>query len=409
MSGFLRSPADAAGGAPRLREPFAAFVLDDASRQAAIKAANEQGWTGARIADGGIAGAIDTLVDAVTPRVLLIDISESSNPVDDINRLAEVCQEGTRVVALGRVNDIELFRHLMQTGVDDYLVKPVTSDQLNAAFARLTRERAAASEASAPGQLIVLVGARGGIGSSALAVNLAWLTAHDMHKRTALVDLDLQFGSTALALDIEPSRGMAEALQNAARIDDLLIERSSVKIDDQLCVLCAEEGLERAVRMDPAAIDALIDRLRTTFECVVVDLPRAMTAGQATLVSAADAVVVVTDYTLIGARDCPRLLKRIRESAPKGKVLVVANRIGAPGHSDLRRADIEKTIDAKVDFEVPQDQKGASESVQTGKPLVVSAPRSKAAEAMREIARRLCGDAEAAKLSLWRRLTGKAG
>ncbi|MCK6453874.1 MAG: AAA family ATPase, partial [Alphaproteobacteria bacterium] len=403
-----RSPADAAGGAPRLREPFAAFVLDDASRQAAIKAANEQGWTGARVAEGGIAGAIDTLGDAVTPCVLLIDLSESPDPVGDINRLAEVCQEGTRVVALGRVNDIELFRRLMETGVDDYLVKPVTAAQLNTAFARLSRERVATTEALAPGQLVVLIGTRGGIGSTALAVNLAWLAAHDVRKRTALVDLDLQFGSTALALDIEPSRGMAEALQNPGRIDDLLVERSSVKVDEQLCVLCAEEGLERPVRMDPTAIDALIDRLRASYECVVVDLPRAMTAGQAALVGAADAVVVVTDYTLIGARDCPRLLKRIRELSPKGKVIVVANRVGAPGHSDLKRADLEKTIDAKVDCEIPQDQKGASESVQTGKPMVVSAPRSKAADAMRALARQICGDADAAKPSLWRRLTGKA-
>jgi pilus assembly protein CpaE len=291
-------------------------------------------------------------------------------------------------------------------------VKPVTAEQLLTAFAHVSREpeaKAEAAPAAAPGRLIVVTGTRGGIGSSTLAVNLAWLASHEVGQRTALVDLDLQFGSTALALDIEPSRGMSEALQMPERIDDLLLERASVKVDDQLCVLCAEEGLERLPRSDAPAVGALIDRLRSKYDCVVVDLPRAMVPVQASLLSMADAVLVVTDYTLIAARDCPRLLKRIRESGNKGQVMIVANKIGAPGHSDLKRADIEKTIDAKIDAEIPLDPKAAAECVQTGKPLVVTAPRSKATDKVRELARQVCGTSEEMKPSFWQRLTGKAG
>jgi len=389
----------------RHRDPFAAFVTDDASRQAALTAANEQGWTGALIAEGGIAGAIESLADVPTPRVLLIDISDSTDPFRDMGRLAEVCMEGTRVIALGKVNDVELFRRLIQSGVDDYLVKPISAATLARAFTAVGRDRGAAREASTQGRVIVVVGARGGIGTTTLAANLAWMVAHEQNRRSMLVDLDLQFGGLALALDIEPSRGLAEALHNASRIDDLLVERAAVKVDDQLSVLCAEEGLERATHVDGAAIEALVGRLRTAFECVVVDLPRAMLAAHPHVLAAADLVLVVTDYTLLAARDCPRVLKRVRDAGPKGKVMLIADRVGAPGHGEIARADLEKTLEATIDFEIPHDPKSAGSSAETGKPIAVVAPRGKAAAAIRAVAEQVMGGGDnSGKTSLWRRL-----
>jgi len=410
MDKALYSPADAGGGALRMRDPFAAFVLDDASRQSAITAANQQGWTGVRIAEGGIAGAIESLADVPTPRILLIDVSESEDPIQDINRLAEVCQEGTHVVALGSVNDVALFRRLIHAGVDDYLVKPVTPDTLLHSFAALDqRDRAAPREATAPGKLVIVIGTRGGVGASALASNMAWIASHeDKAKRAALVDLDLQFGSAALALDVEPGRGLAEALRTPSRIDDLLVERAAVKVDEQLSVLCAEEGLESPLHVDPAAIESLIERLRMMFNCVIIDMPRALVPVQSKIISMADAVLVVADYTLVAARDCPRLLKRVREAGPKGEIKVVINRVGAPGHSDIKRPDLEKALEAKVDVEIPQDQKTAAESNQAGKPMVVAGSKGKASAVIRDLALQVCGLGTASKPPLWRRLLGKA-
>ena len=380
MQRAVLSPADAGGGSTRVREPFAAFVLDDASRQAAITAANEQGWTGARVSDGGITGAIESLGDMPTPRVLLVDISDSNDPVRDINRLAEVCVEGTHVVALGGVNEVDLFRRLMHAGVDDYLVKPVDSEVLNSSLTRLMQERAAApSHQGAPGRIVVLIGARGGIGATALISNLAWLSAEVHGQRTAVVDLDLQFGSAALAFDVEPGQGLADALNTPARIDDLLVERAAVKVADKLSVFCAEVGLEAPASVNPAAIEAWFERLRTSFECIFVDLPRNM---------------VSTSSWLIGAADC---------------VLVVINHAGAPGHSEIKRADMEKALDAKVDFEIPDDRKAASESALAGKPMVVAAGRGKASQAMRALARRVCPQDEGDQQPLWRRLLGRKG
>ena len=410
MHNTVLSPADAGGGALRAREPFAAFVLDDASRQAAILASNEQGWTGARVADGGIAGAIESLGDMPTPGVLLIDVSESIDPIQDINRLAEVCQEGTHVIALGSVNDVDLFRRLIQAGVDDYLVKPINPDGLKVAFAHLTRARVAAPQAAGtPGRLVLVVGARGGVGASALAANLAWLAGHMQDgRRAALVDLDLQFGSAALALDIEPGRGLADALRTPSRIDDLLIERASVKVDEQFSVLCAEEGLETPLQVDPTAIDSLIERLRATFDCVIVEMPRGLVPSQSQLIGAADAILVLADYTLVSARDCPRLLTRLKEARPKGAIKVAVNRVGAPGHGEIKRPDLEKALGSKVDVEIPHDAQTATQSLQAGKPMVVAAKKAKTCGIIRSLAMDICAMAPAAKPTLWRRLLGKA-
>ncbi|MBL8703332.1 MAG: AAA family ATPase [Rhodospirillales bacterium] len=410
MQKTVLAPADAGGGALRAREPFAAFVLDDASRQAAILASNEQGWTGARVADGGIAGAIESLGDMPTPGVLLIDVSESTDPIQDINRLAEVCQEGTHVIAVGSLNDVDLFRRLIQAGVDDYLVKPINPDALKVAFANLTRSRVAPPQAPAnPGRLVLVVGARGGVGASALAANLAWLAGHMQDgRRAALVDLDLQFGSAALALDIEPGRGLADALRTPSRIDDLLIERASVKVDEQFSVLCAEEGLETPLQVDPTAIDSLIERLRLGFDCVIVEMPRSLVPSQSQLIAAADAILVVADYTLVSARDCPRLLTRLKEARPKGTIKVAVNRVGAPGHGEIKRPDLEKALGTKVNIEIPHDAQTATQSLQAGKPMVVAAKKAKTCGIIRSLAMDICDMAPAAKPPLWRRLLGKA-
>jgi len=411
MHRIAYAPADAGGGALNMREPFAAFVLDDASRQAAIVAANEQGWTGVRVADGGVAGAIASLSDVPTPKILLIDLSESTDPLMDINRLAEVCQEGTHVVALGSVNDIDLFRRLIQAGVDDYLLKPVTPEALKHAFAQVERARTAPAPETpvAPGRLVTVIGARGGVVASALAANIAWIAGHGLEgRRAALVDLDLQFGSAALALDVEPGRGLADALRTPSRIDDLLVERASVKVDEHLSVLCAEEGLEAPMQLDPAAIESLIERLRNSYNCVVVELPRMLVPSLPMLVSGADAILVVADYTLVSARDCPRLMTRIKEARPKGPIKIAVNRVGAPGHGDIKRPDLEKALDAKIDVEIPHDAQTAASSLQSGRPMVVAGKKSKSCSVIRDLAISLCDMGKPAKPPLWRRLLGKA-
>ena len=140
-------------------------------------------------------------------------------------------------------------------------------------------------------KLIAVIGARGGVGASTIAVNTAWLMAHEQNLRVAVVDLDLYFGTVALSLDLEPGRGFREALENPNRIDGLFIERALVRESDNLFILGAEEALENAFNFDPAAVELLLEKLRCDFDCVIVDFPRAVVTANAYILSAASAVV----------------------------------------------------------------------------------------------------------------------
>jgi pilus assembly protein CpaE len=278
------------------------------------------------------------------------------------------------------------------------------------ALARVSRTEHAVKAPAASGKIVVVVGTRGGVGASSLATNLAWILATERNQRTVLVDLDLQFGTTALSLDLEPGRGLAEALQNAGRIDDFLIDRAAVKINDRLSILSAEEGLDRPIVIDAAAVGALTDRLRTNFETVIVDLPRNQIPVMPTLVAEAETIAVVTDYSLVSARDAPRLVRMLRTYAPSARILLIADRVGAGSAGELRRADFERVLEAKIDIEIPFDRRPANESAQIGKPLAAAGKRSKAALALHQLADVLAGSkADDAPAPFWRRLMGRDG
>ncbi len=198
----------------------------------------------------------------------------------EIGSLAEVCDEGTQVIALGDINDVELYRNLIRHGVQDYLVKPVSAETVAAALSRA--ERGPNGEAAPKiGRLIAVIGARGGVGATTVATNVAWTLAHDHEMRVALVDLDLFFGTCGLALDLELGRGFREALENPARVDSLFIERAMVREGENLFVLSTEEALDGAFSFDPSALTSLIERLRRDFQCVVLDFPRFAARRQA--------------------------------------------------------------------------------------------------------------------------------
>ena len=158
-----------------------------------------------------------------------------------MGELAEVCEPGVTVIAIGDRNDVGLFRDLINSGVSDYLVKPVPPALLQKSLVGVVESAAQGRQNPRMGRLIAVTGSRGGVGSTMLATNLAWSIANRHRRRVALVDLDLQFGTVALSLDLEPCHGLAEALEQPGRIDGLFIDRLMVQHSDTLFVLSGEE------------------------------------------------------------------------------------------------------------------------------------------------------------------------
>ena len=178
------------------------------------------------------------------------------------------------VIAIGDRNDVGLFRDLINNGVSDYLVKPITPALMQKSLLNVVESATQGKQSDRRGRLVAVSGARGGVGATMLATGISWSIANRRRRRVALVDLDLQFGTVALALDLEPSPGLREALEHPGRIDGLFVDRAMVRQSDTLYVLSGEESLGEPVAADTSSLDILLKELRNKFHYVVVDVPR---------------------------------------------------------------------------------------------------------------------------------------
>ena len=393
----MNAPWKASGTGPR--EPFVAYVCDDTTAESLRSVVAELGWSIEKIQKGGLRTAVQTLSVSASPQILFVDLAESGDPLSDINGLAEVCEPGTVVIAAGQVNDVRLYRDLLGSGIQDYLLKPLHPDMLRETFthaqAMLNAPKLTDASAERPHFSVAVVGARGGVGASTVATSLAWLLSAKENRSTALLDLDLHFGTGALALDIEPGRGLTDAIENPSRIDGLFIERAMVKASEKLAVLSAEAPINSPLLTDGSAFYQLQEEMRSAFECTVIDLPRSMLVQHPALVNDVQTVVVVTELTLAAARDTIRILSWLKTNASNAVVYVVANKmpVGA-GQLEISRKDFESSIERKADYTISYDQKLAAQAAKLGKPVAEAGKNSKTVAPMVDLAAALAGAAE---------------
>jgi pilus assembly protein CpaE len=217
--------------------------------------------------------------------------------------------------------------------------------------------------------MAAVVGVRGGVGASTIATSLAWLFGEKARRTTALLDLDVHFGTGALALDLEPGRGLTDAIENPSRIDGLFIERAMVRANERLSVLSAEAPIHQPLVTDGTAFFQLQEEMRNAFESTVLDLPRQMLIQYPHLVHDAHVAVVVAELTLAATRDTIRILAWLKSNAPQTKVVVVANGVPSGGALEISRKDFEQSIERNVDIVFPFDGKLAAQSAKLGKPM----------------------------------------
>jgi pilus assembly protein CpaE len=240
------------------------------------------------------------------------------------------------------------------------------------------------------GRVAVVLGTRGGVGATTIAISLAWLVSEEMKKRTALLDLDLHFGTTALALDIDPGRGLRDALEKPERIDGLFIDRALAKVGTNLFTLAAEEPVEEGTSFDPEAAGTLLAELRQKFDWTVIDLPRGAGPLARTVLGTATDTIIVADSTLAGLRDTIRLQTLARMANPDQRVLVLKG--GALGeHGGVSRGAFEKELGRPFDAAIPSDAKGAFAAANAGQPLPVAARNSPIVPAIRRLAATIAG------------------
>jgi pilus assembly protein CpaE len=379
-----------------LRDPFQAFVCDDHSYDVVRSIAIEMGWPPEKVNKGGLRNAVQSLSVSTSPQILFVDMSESGDPLNDINGLAEVCEPGTVVIAAGQVNDVRLYRDLVASGIQDYMLKPFGPDQFRDTVAQAQAVFAAPRTDGAAERVhtaIAVIGTRGGAGASTMATSLAWLLSDKGKRLTALLDLDVHFGTGALAMDLEPGRGLTDAIDNPSRIDGLFIERAMVRASDKLAILSAEAPISQPMITDGGAFYQLQEEFRSAFECSVIDLPRAMLIQHPHLMNDVNVAVVVTELTLAAARDSIRILSWLKSNTPQTRVLVVANRVHTTA-LEISRKDFEQSIERKVDIIVPFDARIGAQAAKLGKTFAEVAKSSKPGLACVAIMNQTLGAAE---------------
>ncbi|ABD25522.1 response regulator receiver domain protein (CheY-like) [Novosphingobium aromaticivorans DSM 12444] len=376
------------------RDAFAAFMCDENALDMLRPVVVDMGWAPEKCHRGGLRNAIQSLSITASPNILMVDLSESGDPLNDINALAEVCEPGTVVIAVGQVNDVRLYRDLIASGIQDYLLKPLNPGQLRDALVQAQAIFTAPKShdpATAKRHIsTAIVGTRGGVGASTLATSLAWLFSTDHRLPTALLDLDVHFGTGALTLDLEPGRGLTDAIDNPSRIDGLFIERAMIRANDNLAILSAEAPISSPLMTDGSAFLQLEEEFRQAFEMTVIDMPRNMLINFPHLLADVNVVIVATELTLAGARDAIRLLSWLKTNAAHARPLIVANKIQA-GANEISKADFEASIERKINYMIPYDIKGASNAAKLGQTFVAANRSSKAGTVLRDIGEAIIG------------------
>lgn len=337
--------------------------------------------------------ALRRVHDGMNPRVLVIDLSESPAPISELSSARAVGGPDLKILALGTVNDVGLYRDMIAAGATDYLVKPPGREQLTAIF---EKNPGSGGGTGGLGQVIAFLGSRGGVGTTTAAVSCAWVLAEDRKERTALVDLDLHFGTVALKLDTDPGNGLCEALEQPSRIDSLFIERAMIKVTENLRILAAEAAVGETQVVDTGAIDVLLYELRRKFAWVVVDLPRVVTPIHRVVLSAASRAVLLCERSLAGLRDTIRMQTLLREQAPQTRLMLIES--GAHGdRAMVGKSEFEKAVGKPFDAALSYDPKAAGAAANAGQALPMAAPRSTYTREINQLITNLAGAAEAKK------------
>jgi len=346
---------------------------------------------------GGIDAAVQVLGSGSTPNVLIVESTQHREGVlADLEQLAHVCDPGTKVIVIGHVNDVILYRELMRQGISEYLVAPLHQLQVVEAVGNLF------SNASAKplGRVIAFVGVKGGVGSSTIAHNVAWLISRRYAVDTVITDLDLAFGTAGLNFNLDSAQGIVDALNAPERVDQVLIDRLLTKCGERLSLLAAPGSFDREMSIESQALETVLGVVRSNVPMVIVDVPNVWAPWARHVLTQADEVVITATPEIASLRNAKNFIDLLKAARPNDQApRLVLNQTGVAKRPEIPLAEFSKAVGLQPTLVIPYDAQTFGTAASNGQMLVEIAGKSKPAEAFSRLAQLLVGRDPPAKAS----------
>ncbi|MBI5120179.1 MAG: pilus assembly protein CpaF [Rhodospirillales bacterium] len=319
-----------------------AFVLSAATRAAIEEACRDRRLSRSQMSihDGGLPAALPYYSANHTPNLIVVEEdSDDATMMGQLEKLAEVCDPTTKVVVVGQVNDIRLYRTLISAGVSEYLIGPISARQLLDAVDMIYSDPGLKQR----GRVVAFFGVRGGVGSSTVAYNAAWAIAQLGTDDVIVIDLDMVFGTAALSFNQDPKQTLGDAFSNPDRLDATLIERFISRVDDRLGILAAPANVRGFAMIDSAALEKVIEFARGLASFIILDLPHVWLPWVKDALVLADEAVLVAYPDLANLREAKNLSEYLGELRGEGsKPKLVLNRVDPARKTQLTAKDFQE-------------------------------------------------------------------
>lgn len=323
--------------------------------------------TNLKIFMGGLPAALDYYHKESTPALILIESGMRGNELfAQLEQLASVCDEGTKLIMIGASNDIKLYRQLLDKGVSDYIVPPFHPLSL----IRTISEHFIDPEKPFTGRVSAFYGAKGGVGSSTLAHNVAWCLAERIQQETALVDLDSSWGTTGLDFAYDATQGLEEALSQPERLDDTLLDRIMLRHTAKLSILPASGSLDMNPVMNTEAFETVVNGVRKISPISILDMPHIWCDWTRNILTSADDVIITATNDLANLRNTKHLLDFLKAERPNDSApILILNQVGRSKSHEISVKDFSAAIDMEPALVVPFDPDAFFEAANDGKML----------------------------------------
>lgn len=341
---------------------------------------------------GGLDTAIEFYQSAPTPNLIILESRlEPKELLASLEQLAEVCDPSSKVVIIGHYNDVWLYRELMKAGISEYVVAPVSLADVVAFISTIFVD----PEAEPLGKTLAFVGAKGGVGSSTIAHNLAWNISSLFSSEVVVADLDLPFGTANINFDQDPPQGIAEAVFSPERIDEVYLDRLLAQCAENLSMLAAPSTLDRVYDFDKDSFNQIIDTVQRSAPYVVLDIPHVWTGWTKSVLTLADEVIITATPELANLRNTKNLVDTLVKSRPNDVApKLIINQVGIPKRPEISAAEFAEPLGLTPLAEIPFEPQLFGNASNNGRMLAETDNQHGIVQTLNEVSHMLTGRSE---------------